>query len=242
MTINGPAPIILAFYLNAAIDQQVEAHLKEVGKTIEMSDVAYSGELPEGHNGFGLATVGKRGDALVDGKTYAEIKARTLQTVRGTVQADILKEDSSAEYLYFLNPIALKLMGDVQQYYIDHGVRNHYSVSISGYHIAEAGANPITQLAFTLANGFTYVEYYRSRGMDINKFAPICHSSSVTDSTLNIQLLVELPDGFGLLLCETYTVQMSALKNSSITFKPVAAAYTLRKLTSTISELHCKLY
>ena len=172
MTINGPAPIILAFYLNAAIDQQVEAHLKEQGKTIEMSDAAYSGELPEGHNGFGLATVGKRGDQLVDEKTYAEIKARTLQTVRGTVQADILKEDQAQNTCIFSTPFALKLMGDVQQYYIDHGVRNHYSVSISGYHIAEAGANPITQLAFTLANGFTYVEYYRSRGMDINKFAP----------------------------------------------------------------------
>ena len=172
MTINGPAPIILAFYLNAAIDQQVEAHLKEQGKTITMSDIAYSGELPEGHNGFGLATVGKRGDQLVDEKTYAEIKAKTLQTVRGTVQADILKEDQAQNTCIFSTPFALKLMGDVQQYYIDHGVRNHYSVSISGYHIAEAGANPITQLAFTLANGFTYVEYYRSRGMDINKFAP----------------------------------------------------------------------
>ena len=123
MTINGPAPIILAFYLNAAIDQQVEAHLKEQGKTIKMSDLAYSGELPEGHNGFGLATVGKRGDELVDAKTYAEIKARTLQTVRGTVQADILKEDQAQNTCIFSTPFALKLMGDVQQYYIDHGVR-----------------------------------------------------------------------------------------------------------------------
>ena len=136
MTINGPAPIILAFYLNAAIDQQVEAHLKEQGKTIEMSNVAYSGELPEGHNGFGLATVGKRGDELVDEKTYAEIKAKTLQTVRGTVQADILKEDQAQNTCIFSTPFALKLMGDVQQYYIDHGVRNHYSVSISGYHLS----------------------------------------------------------------------------------------------------------
>ena len=128
--------------------------------------------MPEGHNGFGIATVGLRGEDLVPADVYAEIKARTLATVRGTVQADILKEDQAQNTCIFSTPFALKLMGDVQQYYIDHGVRNHYSVSISGYHIAEAGANPITQLAFTLANGFTYVEYYRSRGMDINKFAP----------------------------------------------------------------------
>ena len=172
MTINGPAPIILAFYLNAAIDQQVEAFLAEKGQTFSHIERSYVGELPEGHNKFGLATVGRRGDEMVDAKTYAEIKARTLQTVRGTVQADILKEDQAQNTCIFSTPFALKLMGDVQQYYIDNGVRNHYSVSISGYHIAEAGANPITQLALTLANGFTYVEYYRSRGMDINKFAP----------------------------------------------------------------------
>ena len=172
MTINGPAPIILAFFLNAAIDQQVEAYLAEQGKPAKLLDSAYRGDLPEGHNGFGLATVGRRGDEMVNANTYAEIKARTLQTVRGTVQADILKEDQAQNTCIFSTPFALKLMGDVQQYYIDHGVRNHYSVSISGYHIAEAGANPITQLALTLANGFTYVEYYRSRGMDINKFAP----------------------------------------------------------------------
>tara|TARA_B100000683_G_scaffold164694_1_gene158597 strand:- start:2447 stop:5758 length:3312 start_codon:yes stop_codon:yes gene_type:complete len=168
MTINGPAPIILAFFLNAAIDQQVENHLLD--KT--QSGENYIGELPSSHNGFGLATIGKRGDRLVDAPTYHEIKKRTLQSVRGTVQADILKEDQAQNTCIFSTEFALKLMGDVQQYYIDHGVRNHYSVSISGYHIAEAGANPITQLAFTLANGFTYVEYYRSRGMDVNKFAP----------------------------------------------------------------------
>ena len=168
MTINGPAPIILAFFLNAAIDQQVENHLLE--KT--QSGENYIGDLPSSHNGFGLVTIGKRGDRLVDAPTYHEIKKRTLQSVRGTVQADILKEDQAQNTCIFSTEFALKLMGDVQQYYIDHGVRNHYSVSISGYHIAEAGANPITQLAFTLANGFTYVEYYRSRGMDVNKFAP----------------------------------------------------------------------
>jgi methylmalonyl-CoA mutase len=172
MTINGPAPIILAFFLNAAIDQQIERHLAEQGEALSLEDEAYRGDLPEGHDGFGLATVGRRGDALVDAETYARIKAETLQTVRGTVQADILKEDQAQNTCIFSTPFALRLMGDVQQYYIDHGVRNHYSVSISGYHIAEAGANPITQLAFTLANGFTYVEYYRSRGMDVNAFAP----------------------------------------------------------------------
>jgi methylmalonyl-CoA mutase len=168
MTINGPAPIILAFFLNAAIDQQVENHLDQK----EHDQQAYIGELPEGHNGFGLATIGKNGEDLVDSATYHQIKKRTLQTVRGTVQADILKEDQAQNTCIFSTEFALKLMGDVQQYYIDNGVRNHYSVSISGYHIAEAGANPITQLALTLANGFTYVEYYRSRGMDIDDFAP----------------------------------------------------------------------
>ena len=168
MTINGPAPIILAFFLNAAIDQQVEKHLGD----LEIMDSAYRGDLPDGHDGFGLATVGRRGDELVDAETYAAIKAETLQTVRGTVQADILKEDQAQNTCIFSTAFALKLMGDVQQYYIEQGVRNHYSVSISGYHIAEAGANPISQLAFTLANGFTYVEYYRSRGMDIDSFAP----------------------------------------------------------------------
>ena len=172
MTINGPAPIVLAFFLNAAIDQQVERHLAEAGRLPERLPTAYRGELPEGHDGFGLSTVGRRGDELVDAETYARIRAETLRTVRGTVQADILKEDQAQNTCIFSTPFALRLMGDVQQYYIDHGVRNHYSVSISGYHIAEAGANPITQLAFTLANGFTYVEYYRSRGMDIDAFAP----------------------------------------------------------------------
>lgn len=168
MTINGPAPIILAFFLNAAIDQQVENHLEQ-NSTDQQH---YIGELPEGHSGFGLASIGKRGDSLVDDATYHQIKKRTLETVRGTVQADILKEDQAQNTCIFSTEFALKLMGDVQQYYIDNGVRNHYSVSISGYHIAEAGANPITQLALTLANGFTYVEYYRSRGMDVDAFAP----------------------------------------------------------------------
>ncbi|HIL66101.1 MAG: methylmalonyl-CoA mutase, partial [Methanobacteriota archaeon] len=167
MTINGPAPIILAYFLNVAIDQQVEKHLQ-----MKTDSSGYRGELPKGHNGFGLATIGMSGDKLVDTKTYEKIKQMTLQSVRGTVQADILKEDQAQNTCIFSTPFALKLMGDVQQYYIDNEVRNHYSVSISGYHIAEAGANPITQLALTLANGFTYVEYYRSRGMDVNEFAP----------------------------------------------------------------------
>jgi methylmalonyl-CoA mutase len=147
---------------------QVENHLNQDNHETQN----YIGELPEGHNGFGLATIGKCGENLVDSATYHQIKKRTLQTVRGTVQADILKEDQAQNTCIFSTEFALKLMGDVQQYYIDNGVRNHYSVSISGYHIAEAGANPITQLALTLANGFTYVEYYRSRGMDIDAFAP----------------------------------------------------------------------
>jgi methylmalonyl-CoA mutase len=183
MTINGPAPMILAFFMNAAIDQQVELHLKETGRWDEAQKKidacfadkprpAYVGELPEGNDGLGLALLGISGDRLVDAETYEKIKARTLASVRGTVQADILKEDQAQNTCIFSTEFAMKMMGDVQQYFIDHKVRNYYSVSISGYHIAEAGANPISQLAFTLSNGFTIVEYYLARGMDIDDFAP----------------------------------------------------------------------
>ncbi len=227
MTINGPAPMLLAFFMNAATDQQcemyirengledkVEAKLKEIyddrgisrpkyqGKIAEQSEeklqahpdvhsedspleggqggdtsvtlsgVAVNGHLPAGNNGLGLMLLGITGDQVLDAKTYGEIKARTLATVRGTVQADILKEDQAQNTCIFSTEFALRLMGDVQESFINKKVRNFYSVSISGYHIAEAGANPITQLAFTLANGFTYVEYYLSRGMDIDKFGP----------------------------------------------------------------------
>lgn len=185
MTINGPAPMLLAYFMNAAVDQECEMYIKEHGLESKVEAVkkaqyddrgiarpAYQGELPEGNNGLGLLLLGVTGDEVLDAKTYGEIKARTLNTVRGTVQADILKEDQAQNTCIFSTEFALRLMGDVQSYFIDWQVRNFYSVSISGYHIAEAGANPITQLAFTLANGFTYVEYYLSRGMDINKFAP----------------------------------------------------------------------
>lgn len=185
MTINGPAPMLLAYFLNAAIDQQCELYIKEKGleKEVEKKIAAiykekgverpsYQGELPEGHDSLGLMLLGVTGDQVLDSNVYNEIKVKTLNVVRGTVQADILKEDQAQNTCIFSTEFALRLMGDVQQYFIDQNVRNFYSVSISGYHIAEAGANPITQLAFTLANGFTYVEYYLSRGMDINKFAP----------------------------------------------------------------------
>ena len=183
MTINGPAPMILAFFMNAAIDQQVEKHLRETGEwdaTQARIDAwfegrtrpRYRGELPEGNDGLGLGLLGISGDQIVDADTYARIKAATLSAVRGTVQADILKEDQAQNTCIFSTEFALRMMGDVQQYFIDHKVRNYYSVSISGYHIAEAGANPISQLAFTLSNGFTIVEYYLSRGMHIDDFAP----------------------------------------------------------------------
>ncbi len=179
LTINGPAPMILAFFLNAAIDQQVEKHLIEKGELEAVrarcggdSLPSYGGELPEGHNGLGLGLLGIPGDRAVDRETYGRIKADALARVRGTVQADILKEDQAQNTCIFSTGFALKMMGDIQQYFIDHAVRNFYSVSISGYHMAEAGANPITQLAFTLANGFTFVEYYRARGMDVDTFAP----------------------------------------------------------------------
>jgi methylmalonyl-CoA mutase len=185
MTINGPAPMLLAFFMNAAIDQNCEKHIaaegltKEVEKKIRaiykskgVERPSYNGDLPEGNDGLGLFLLGVTGDQVLPEKVYNEIKAKTLTQVRGTVQADILKEDQAQNTCIFSTEFALRLMGDVQEYFINKGVRNFYSVSISGYHIAEAGANPITQLAFTLSNGFTYVEYYLSRGMSINDFGP----------------------------------------------------------------------
>lgn len=207
MTINGPAPMLLAFFMNAAIDQQCEIYIRENGleKEVEkkfkelyddqgverpfyqglpedaaadrvekepLSGLAVKGKLPSGNRGLGLMLLGMSGDQVLPSDVYQEIKARTLAVVRGTVQADILKEDQAQNTCIFSTEFALRLMGDVQENFIRNKVRNFYSVSISGYHIAEAGANPITQLAFTLANGFTYVEYYLSRGMDINDFGP----------------------------------------------------------------------
>ncbi|MDE2070732.1 MAG: methylmalonyl-CoA mutase family protein, partial [Gammaproteobacteria bacterium] len=184
MTINGPAPMILAMFMNTAIDQQVEKYLKEDPKRWAAAEKKiasiysgkprprYTGELPEGNDGLGLGLLGVTGDQVVDADTYARIQADTLHRVRGTVQADILKEDQAQNTCIFSTEFALRMMGDIQQYFVDHKVRNFYSVSISGYHIAEAGANPISQLAFTLSNGFTIVEYYLARGMQIDDFAP----------------------------------------------------------------------
>ena len=185
MTINGPAPMVLAFFLNAAIDQQCEKYIKAEGLDSAVEKVLhakyeakglerprYHGTLPEGNDGLGLMLLGTTGDEVLPAEVYARIKADALNQVRGTVQADILKEDQAQNTCIFSTEFALRLMGDVQSYFIERSVRNFYSVSISGYHIAEAGANPISQLAFTLANGFTYVEYYLSRGMDINAFGP----------------------------------------------------------------------
>ena len=185
MTINGPAPMLTAFFMNAAIDQQCELYIREhgLGKEVEKKIEAiyqqkkvrrpqYQGPLPEGNDGLGLMLLGVTGDLVLPEEVYKKIREQTLHAVRGTVQADILKEDQAQNTCIFSTEFALRLMGDVQDYFIRHKIRNFYSVSISGYHIAEAGANPITQLALTISNGFTYVEYYLSRGMDINKFAP----------------------------------------------------------------------
>jgi isobutyryl-CoA mutase len=198
MTINGPAPMLLAFFMNAAIDQMCEKYIiennlkEEVNKKIEsLFDLKtlpkyygvdgkpvnplhsnFEGDLPEGNDGLGLRLLGLSGKDVLPADVYATIKAKALSSVRGTVQADILKEDQAQNTCIFSTEFALKLMGDVQEYFITNKVQNFYSVSISGYHIAEAGANPITQLAFTLSNGFTYVEYYLSRGMKIDDFAP----------------------------------------------------------------------
>ena len=185
MTINGPAPMLLGFFMNAAVDQGCEKWIREQGQVDAVQAKVekiyadkglprpqYQGELPQGNDGLGLMLLGVSGDEVLPREVYDRIKADVLTRVRGTVQADILKEDQAQNTCIFSTEFALRMMGDIQQYFIDHGVRNFYSVSISGYHIAEAGANPISQLAFTLANGFTFVEYYLSRGMDIDAFAP----------------------------------------------------------------------
>ncbi len=183
MTINGPAPMILAFFMNAAIDQACERHIDENDLWGEVETrideiyrgrprPAYEGDLPEGHGGLGLRLLGVTGDQVLPSDVYDRIRAETVARVRGTVQADILKEDQAQNTCIFSTEFALGMMGDIQQWFVDNDVRNFYSVSISGYHMAEAGANPITQLAFTLANGFTYVENYLARGMDIDDFAP----------------------------------------------------------------------
>ena len=183
MTINGPAPMILAFFMNAAIDQACETHITDNGLwdqvEARIDEVfgdrprpEYWGDLPDTSDGLGLRLLGVTGDQVLPAEDYARIRAKTMSTVRGTVQADILKEDQAQNTCIFSTEFALRMMGDIQQHFVDHDVRNFYSVSISGYHMAEAGANPITQLAFTLANGFTYVENYLARGMDIDDFAP----------------------------------------------------------------------
>lgn len=185
MTINGPAPILVGFFMNTAIDQECEIYIKEQGLEAKvkakikklyadknLSVPTYQGDIPDGNDGLGLMLLGVTGDAVLPDDVYQKIKYETIQKVRGTVQADILKEDQAQNTCIFSTEFALRLMGDVQEYFIEKNIRNFYSVSISGYHIAEAGANPISQLAFTLSNGFTFVEYYLARGMDINKFAP----------------------------------------------------------------------
>ncbi|MGN6151906.1 MAG: methylmalonyl-CoA mutase family protein, partial [Lysobacteraceae bacterium] len=184
MTINGPAPILLAMFMNTAIDQQVEKYLRADQSRWDAAHAKieqlfegrkrpeYAGPLPETNDGLGLGLLGVTGDQVVDAETYAAIKAQTLSTVRGTVQADILKEDQAQNTCIFSTEFAMRMMGDIQQFFVEKNVRNFYSVSISGYHIAEAGANPISQLAFTLSNGFTIVEYYLARGMKIDDFAP----------------------------------------------------------------------
>ena len=185
MTINGPAPMLLGFFMNAAIDQQCEKYIRENGMEKDVENKIneiyrlkgaarpeYQGELPQGNDGLGLLLLGVTGDQVLPKDIYEKIKAYAIASVRGTVQADILKEDQAQNTCIFSTEFALRMMGDIQKYFIDNKVRNFYSVSISGYHIAEAGANPISQLAFTLSNGFTFVEYYLSRGMHIDDFAP----------------------------------------------------------------------
>ncbi|MFM2392506.1 MAG: hypothetical protein RLZZ546_483, partial [Bacteroidota bacterium] len=185
MTINGPAPTVTAFFMNAAIDQQCEKYiienklehlienkLKEKYDSKGLSRPKYNEDIPHGNDGLGLRLLGITGDEVLSKDEYEKIKKYAISAVRGTVQADILKEDQAQNTCIFSTEFALRMMGDMQQYFIENNIQNFYSVSISGYHIAEAGANPISQLAFTLSNGFTFVEYYLSRGMHIDDFAP----------------------------------------------------------------------
>lgn len=188
MTINGPAPMLLAMFLNTAIDQACEKYITEnklwpqVNKKIKQlyktnaqpiyHSVDSNLALKDWHNGLGLKLLGLSGDQVLDEKIYSKIKKEVIANVRGTLQADILKEDQAQNTCIFSTDFALRIMGDVQAYFASHKVANFYSVSISGYHIAEAGANPITQLAFTLANGFTYVEYFLNRGIAVDDFIP----------------------------------------------------------------------
>jgi len=185
MTINGPAPILAAMFLNTAIDQACEKYIRQEDliketqqkinqayQSMNLQPPVYRNDLPDGHDGSGLLLLGISGDQVLEAEVYSRLKTETIKSVRGTLQADILKEDQAQNTCLFSIDFSLKLMADVQEYFIQEQVRNFYSVSISGYHIAEAGANPITQLALTLANGFTYVEYYLARGMHIDDFAP----------------------------------------------------------------------
>ena len=185
LTINGPAPTVLAFFLNAAIDQRVERYLADRGelkgvrekfesslREKGLSLPSYDGERPADHDGLGLGLLGIPGDRVVSAEVYQELRREVLQSVRGTVQADILKEDQAQNTCIFSTEFSLKMQGDIQQTFCREGIRNFYSISISGYHMAEAGANPITQLAFTLANGFTFCEYFLARGMSVDEFAP----------------------------------------------------------------------
>ena len=248
MTINGPAPMILAFFLNAAIDQQVERHLRENG-TLDAALKRYAGvdlprysaELPEGHDGVGLSLLGIPGDEIVDRDTYQAIKAQVLSTVRGTVQADILKEDQAQNTCIFSTEFALKMMGDIQEYFVANDVRNFYSVSISGYHIAEAGANPITQLAFTLANGFTYVEYYLARGMKIDDFAP--NLSFFFSNGLDAEYTVHRPrraPHLGDRDARPLRRGASGARSSSTTSRRPAVRCTRRRWRSTTSARRCR--
>jgi hypothetical protein len=257
MTINGPAPIILAMFMNTAIDQRVEHYLKAEGRWSEaerriaelgraalergVAPPAYKGERPAGHDGSGLALLGVTGDQLVAPEVYERIKSQTLQAVRGTVQADILKEDQAQNTCIFSTEFALRMMGDVQQYFIDHRVRNFYSVSISGYHIAEAGANPISQLAFTLANGFTIVEYYLARGMDDRRLrAQPVVSSSRNGMDPEYAVIGRVARRiWARAMRERYGAR-SAARCSSTTCRRPAAACTRRRSSSTTSAPRCR--
>jgi methylmalonyl-CoA mutase len=257
MTINGPAPMLLAFFMNAAIDQQCEKKIAELGLAGEVEKIfrekyqhlpkptyynASSPErLPEGNNGLGLSLLGLSGDEVLPKDVYEQCRIEAMQQVRGTVQADILKEDQAQNTCIFSTEFALKLMGDVQQFFIEQKVRNFYSVSISGYHIAEAGANPITQLAFTLSNGFTYIEYYLSRGMNIDDFAPNLSFFFSNGMDAEYSVIGRVARRIWAKAMRTDTRLTIVPRNLNIIFKRRAGACMRRRLTSMIFAQHCRL-
>jgi methylmalonyl-CoA mutase len=246
MTINGPAPTVLAFYLNAAIDQGVERHLRETAGSTPCGRSFHARSAPLCGCRCPRATTGSGSHCSACRATRWSMprptrgSGPTCCAGPGTVQADILKEDQAQNTCIFSTDFSLQVMGDVQQYFIENEIENFYSVSISGYHIAEAGANPISQLAFTLANGFTYCEYYRARGMAVDDFAPNFSFFFSNGLDAEYSVIGASRAGSGRSRCASATARASAARSSSITSKPRVGRCTRRRWRSTTSAPRCR--